>query len=69
MARSIFNIIYINAFYLFLNPRDCDLYGFENFVYNCVLMFYFYSMMVLDWRRRGTADGFSSVNFVLPMLM
>ncbi|XGW04498.1 hypothetical protein V3C99_015576, partial [Haemonchus contortus] len=25
--------------------------------------------MVLDWRRRGTADGFSSVNFVLPMLM
>ncbi|KHJ94925.1 mtN3/saliva family protein [Oesophagostomum dentatum] len=26
-------------------------------------------MMVLDWRRRGTADGFSSVNFVLPMLM
>ncbi|WKY09273.1 hypothetical protein Q1695_001993 [Nippostrongylus brasiliensis] len=26
-------------------------------------------MMVLDWHRRGTADGFSSVNFVLPMLM
>ncbi|KAK5981685.1 hypothetical protein GCK32_019468 [Trichostrongylus colubriformis] len=26
-------------------------------------------MMVLDWRRRGTAEGFSSVNFVLPMLM
>uniref|UniRef100_A0A158P642 Sugar transporter SWEET n=1 Tax=Angiostrongylus cantonensis TaxID=6313 RepID=A0A158P642_ANGCA len=25
--------------------------------------------MVLEWRRRGTADGFSSVNFVLPMLM
>ncbi|KAK6754796.1 hypothetical protein RB195_013654 [Necator americanus] len=25
-------------------------------------------MMVLDWRRRGTADGFSSVNFVLPLL-
>ncbi|CAB3396701.1 unnamed protein product [Caenorhabditis bovis] len=26
-------------------------------------------MMVLDWRKRGTADGFSSVNFVLPMLI
>ncbi|CAL2042412.1 unnamed protein product [Caenorhabditis brenneri] len=25
--------------------------------------------MVLDWRKRGTADGFSSVNFVLPMLV
>ncbi|GMT09365.1 hypothetical protein PFISCL1PPCAC_662, partial [Pristionchus fissidentatus] len=26
-------------------------------------------LQILDWRKRGTADGFSSVNFVLPMLM
>uniref|UniRef100_A0A1I7XLD8 Sugar transporter SWEET n=1 Tax=Heterorhabditis bacteriophora TaxID=37862 RepID=A0A1I7XLD8_HETBA len=25
--------------------------------------------LVLDWRKRGTAEGFSSVNFVLPLLM
>ncbi|KAJ1365158.1 hypothetical protein KIN20_025388 [Parelaphostrongylus tenuis] len=25
--------------------------------------------MVREWHRRGTADGFSSINFVLPMLM
>ncbi|CAI2353704.1 unnamed protein product [Caenorhabditis sp. 36 PRJEB53466] len=25
--------------------------------------------MVLDWRKRGSAEGFSSVNFVLPMLV
>ncbi|KAI1720535.1 sugar efflux transporter for intercellular exchange domain-containing protein [Ditylenchus destructor] len=25
--------------------------------------------VVLDWKRRGTAEGFSSVNFVLPLLM
>jgi hypothetical protein len=23
----------------------------------------------MDWRKRGTAEGFSSVNFVLPLLM
>ncbi|MCP9257053.1 Sugar transporter SWEET [Dirofilaria immitis] len=26
-------------------------------------------LQVLDWRKRGTADGFSSVNLVLPVLM
>ncbi|KAI3422156.1 hypothetical protein GPALN_012689 [Globodera pallida] len=25
--------------------------------------------VVLDWKRRGSADGFSSVNFVLPVFM
>lgn len=25
--------------------------------------------VVLDWKKRGTADGFSSINFVLPLLM
>lgn len=24
--------------------------------------------MVIDWHKRGTAEGFSSVNFVLPIL-
>lgn len=23
----------------------------------------------MDWRKRGTAEGFSSVNFVMPLLM
>ncbi|KAI6199879.1 Sugar transporter SWEET [Aphelenchoides besseyi] len=26
-------------------------------------------LIVLEWKQRGTADGFSSVNFVLPLLM
>ncbi|CAD6199327.1 unnamed protein product [Caenorhabditis auriculariae] len=26
-------------------------------------------MMVWEWKKRGTADGFSSVNFVLPVLI
>ncbi|KAH7722392.1 Protein SWT-7 [Aphelenchoides avenae] len=25
--------------------------------------------VILEWRKRGTAEGFSSVNFVLPILM
>lgn len=25
--------------------------------------------VVIDWKKRGTAEGFSSVNFVLPLLM
>jgi len=34
------------------------------------LSFTFLPMFVVkDWKKRGTADGFSSVNFVLPLLM
>ncbi|EGT32032.1 hypothetical protein CAEBREN_02893 [Caenorhabditis brenneri] len=27
------------------------------------------TLMVLDWKKRGTADGFSSVTLVLPMMV
>uniref|UniRef100_A0A915E7X8 Sugar transporter SWEET n=1 Tax=Ditylenchus dipsaci TaxID=166011 RepID=A0A915E7X8_9BILA len=26
-------------------------------------------LLILEWKKRGSADGFSSVNFVLPMFM
>jgi hypothetical protein len=25
--------------------------------------------VILEWQKRGTAEGFSSINFVLPLLM
>lgn len=28
-----------------------------------------FRLQVLNWRKRGTADGFSSINLVLPVLM
>lgn len=30
---------------------------------------FLYRFQVMDWRKRGTAEGFSSVNLVLPVLM
>jgi solute carrier family 50 protein (sugar transporter) len=48
-----------------------DLFGlFTLWLTTFSICFTFLPLFVVqEWRRRGSADGFSSVNFVLPMLM